>query len=102
MLKDRIRAVRMQRKITQQSMADMLQMALRSYQHYEEGKTAPPWENIVKIADIFNVPTDFLLGRDDYLKSLGVSVDVSPESPPKHPRFQKNRKIHNIPVADNA
>ena len=25
---------------------------------------------------LFNVPTDFLLGRDDYLQSIGVWVDV--------------------------
>lgn len=91
MLNDRIRTARMQRKITQQEMADSLQMALRSYQQYEQGISSPPWENIVKIADILNVPTDFLLCRDDYMNSLGVFVDVSPENPPRRPKSQKNR-----------
>ena len=90
MLKDRIRAARIQRKFTQQQMADLLHMALRSYQQYEQGLSSPPWENLVKIADVFNVPTDFLLCRDDYLKSLGVSVDVSPDSPPRRPKSQKS------------
>ena len=102
MFKDRVRAARIQRKITLQTMADKLNMGLRSYQHYEGGDVYPTYDGLVKIADILNVPTDFLLGRDDYLRSLGVSVDVSPEGPPRRPRVQKNRKTRNIQVVDNA
>ena len=89
MLNDRIRSARLQRGYTMQIMADMLFISLRNYQHYEGGKTSPTLEGLVKIADILGVPTDFLLGRDDYLKSLGVSVDVSLDNPPRRPKSQK-------------
>ena len=56
-------------------MADMLNIALNTYQKYEQGDRSPSFECLIKIADLLEVSTDFLLGRDDYLKSLGVSVD---------------------------
>lgn len=71
----RIREVRMKRKFTQQKTADTLNLTLRSYQRYEKEDFEPSLETLVAIADLFNVPTDYLLGRDEYLKSLGVSVD---------------------------
>lgn len=72
----RLRAQRMKHHLTQQQIADMLDLSLNAYQKYEQSERAPSLETLIKIADILNVPIDFLLGRDDFLKSLGVSVDV--------------------------
>ena len=76
MFSQRLRLVRKLRKIKLQQMADMLDISLRTYQHYEGGTRSPSFDLLVHIADILQVPTDYLLGRDDYLLSLGVSVDV--------------------------
>ena len=89
MFKNRLRATRIHRGYTLQKTADSLGIALRSYQKYESGDSEPAFDYLVKLADLFNVPIDFLLGRDEYLKSLGVSVDVPPEGPPRHPKPQK-------------
>lgn len=75
MFPSRLRALRMKRKLTQQHMADLLSLSLNAYQKYEQAERFPPQDTLVKIADILNCPTDFLLGRDAYLRSLGVSVD---------------------------
>lgn len=75
MFNKRLRALRMKRKFTQQNMADMLDLSLNAYQKYEQAERAPSLECLVEIANILNVPADYLLGRDEYLKSLGVSVD---------------------------
>ena len=90
MLNDRLRSTRMVRGLTQQEIADALHTGLRNYQKYESGNTSPTLEGLVKIADILNVPTDFLLERDDYLESLGVFVDIALENPPRHPQSKKN------------
>lgn len=76
MFNDRLRSVRTFRKITQQKTADFLGINIRHYQKYESGDVEPDIQRLTEIADFFNVPLDWLLGRDDYLKSLGVSVDV--------------------------
>lgn len=73
----RLRAARMARKFTQQRLADTVNISLRAYQHYEQGNRYPSYDLLVQFADILNVPTDWLLCRDEYLESLGVSVDVS-------------------------
>lgn len=75
MFNKRLRELRMKRGLTQQATADLLDIALRTYQHYEEGSRSPSLETLTKIGDVLNVSIDYLLGRDDYLKSLGVSFD---------------------------
>lgn len=90
MFKDRLRATRISRGFTVQAIADQLHMGLRNYQKYESGDARPTFEGLIALSDIFNVPVDFLLERDDYLSSLGVSVDVSLVCPPRRPKSQKN------------
>jgi len=80
----------MARGLMLQEVADAMQMTLRNYQKYESGNIKPTPEVLVKLADIFNVPTDFLLERDKYLKSLNIFVDISLENPPRHPTSKKN------------
>lgn len=72
----RLRAARMYRKFTQQYVADTLGMTVNAYQKYEQSERCPSLETLVKLADLFTVPTDWILCRDEYLRSLGVSVDV--------------------------
>ena len=75
MLNQRLRALRIKSKYTQQNMSDLLDISLNAYQKYEQAERSPSLDTLVKLADIFSVPTDYLLGRDEFLKSLGVSVD---------------------------
>lgn len=63
---------------TAQQMADQLQVALRSYRMYESGDRSPSLEMLVKIADILDVSTDYLLCRYDWMSSHGVSVGERP------------------------
>lgn len=90
MFKDRLRATRMFRGFTLQQTADAIGITLRSYQRYESGDSEPPFNTLIILCDYLNVPTDFLLERDDYLKSLGVYVDVPLINPPRRPKFQKS------------
>lgn len=71
----RLREMRMKRHYTQQRMADTLGVALNTYQKYEQSDRYPSFDLLVKLGDILDVSIDYLLGRDEYLKSLGVSVD---------------------------
>lgn len=75
MFSQRLNAVRKYRGITAQFMANELNMGLRSYRNYESNDRFPSPEALVKIADILDVSIDYLLGRDDFLKSHGVSFD---------------------------
>ena len=76
MIGKRLRAARMARKFTQQYVADTLGMTVNAYQKYEQSERSPSLDTLVNLADLFNVPADWILCRDDFLESLGVSVDV--------------------------
>ena len=89
MLNDRLRSARITRKLTLQQTADALHTSLRNYQKYESGDASPTLEGLVKIADLLKVPTDFLLCRDDFLKSLGVTVDIPLENLPRRPHSKR-------------
>lgn len=102
MFNDRLRATRIYRAITQQKTADEIGIPLRHYQKYESGEIEPDLKRLAELANFFKVPADFLLERDDYLKSLGVSVDVSLECPPRRPKYQKNRQSLHTQSSDNV
>ena len=61
----RLREARMMRKKTQKETAQILDMALRSYQFYEQGKTEPSISKLIALADFFGVTMDYLVGRSD-------------------------------------
>lgn len=64
----RLREMRMKHGFTQQKMADLLDVALRSYQKYEQGERSPSYDLLVKIGDTLDVSLDYLLGRDDFIE----------------------------------
>lgn len=71
MFSKRLRETRMARKLTQQKLSDSVGLALRSYQCYEQGTREPPLDMLVRLADVLEVPTDYLLCRDlSLLKSF--------------------------------
>lgn len=74
MFNSRLREMRIKRGFTQQQMADSISVALRSYQCYETGTRKPSFELLVNIADVLNISTDYLLGRDEFLTSHGISI----------------------------
>lgn len=75
MFNKRLRAIRMENGLTQQNMADKLEISLNAYQKYEQAERSPSLECLVKIADIFDVSLDYLLCRDDFIQSHATFVD---------------------------
>lgn len=74
MFGQRLNATRKSKGFTAKAMADELQIALRSYRMYESGDRYPSLDMLVSIADILEVSTDYLLCRDEFIRSHGVSA----------------------------
>lgn len=66
MFPKRLKALRLQRKLTHQDMADLLGITRQGYSKYENGQSQPDIDTINKLAEFFNVTTDYLLGRTDH------------------------------------
>ena len=64
----RIRDLREDSDLTQQQMADKLFINRRTYSSYEVGSRSIPVEILGKIADIFDISIDYLVGRTDNKK----------------------------------
>lgn len=64
-LSDRLKELRLKNNLTQKQMGEVLNCTDRYYQKIEYGNVKPSQENLIKLADYFNVSTDYLLGRSD-------------------------------------
>lgn len=65
MFQKRLNETRKKKGFTAQQMADYLCIHIRAYRKYESGDTMPNLNSLVKIADLLEVSTDYLLGRTE-------------------------------------
>ncbi len=63
---ERLTELRRQNDLTQRQMSQKLNISQPSYIRYEKGTSEPTLDCLVKIADIFDVSVDYLLGRTEY------------------------------------
>ncbi|MCI7657969.1 helix-turn-helix domain-containing protein [Anaerotignum sp.] len=61
----RLRQLRKERGITQTALGRYLHYKHTAVANYESGRNQPSFEDLLKLADYFDVSTDFLLGRSE-------------------------------------
>lgn len=61
---DNIKRLRKNKGLKQQELAEILGIKRNTYSDWENGKTEPSFENLIKLADLFEVSLDCLLGRE--------------------------------------
>lgn len=71
-LGDKLKSLRLAKKMSQKELAERIGIAKSVISFYESGDRFPSYEVLIKIAQIFNVTTDYLLGIE-----RGRTVDVS-------------------------
>lgn len=67
MFAQRLKSLRKNKKLTQSDMANMLGITRQGYAKYENDESEPDLATIDKLAEFFNVTTDYLLGRSDIM-----------------------------------
>jgi repressor LexA len=68
LLGNRLAALRHLFGLTQEDVAKKLDISRSSYSHYEVGRSEPDIEILKKLAILFNVSSDYLLGLNDGIK----------------------------------
>ena len=63
---ERLAEQRKLNNMTQRQMAELLGIAQPSYIRYENGSAEPSLDALAKLADLFDVSVDYLLGRKEY------------------------------------
>lgn len=62
---DRLRALRENMGFTHEELAEQLQLGVTQVWRYESKKTSPAGDIVARMAEVFNVSTDYLLGVTD-------------------------------------
>lgn len=61
----RLKTLRKTRNLTQKQVYEAVNMSALGYQRYEYGTREPAYQNLIALADYFNVSLDYLVGRTD-------------------------------------
>lgn len=62
---DKLRELRLERKMTQEELARKLGVVKVTVSGYETSQTYPSIEVLIKLCGIFNVSSDYMLGRSE-------------------------------------
>ena len=62
---ERIREIREDNSLTQQKVANLLNVGQRTYADYESGKTRIPVDNLLILAKFYNVSLDYITGASN-------------------------------------
>lgn len=62
---EKLRSLRIEKNLTQKQVADRIGLAISAVSSYESGSRYPTYDTLIKLARIFHVSTDYLLGIAD-------------------------------------
>lgn len=75
-LGDKIRDLRIKHNLTQQQLADKFNISQSTVKMIEANERRPGLDLLVKMADFFNVSTDYLLGRTDIENAIIIKQTI--------------------------
>lgn len=109
--KDRLKELRKELNLTQEEFAKKIGYTRTAISAWEIGRNEPSNDDTIKLANFFNVSTDFLLGKTDIrnpekkepdlldLAKIGFSMDKY--NPPSEKQKEQIRDILEIILKEN-
>ena len=76
MFAERLKSLRKEQNLTQQKIAEKLNISRGSYAQWETERTQPSSKSLETLANFFNVSTDYLLGNTDNKNSTKFEDDL--------------------------
>lgn len=71
---NRLKLLREENGLIQKDIAKLLNVSIPAVNQYESGKRDMSTDTVVKLAEYFNVSTDYLLGKTD-IRNSGKQID---------------------------
>lgn len=84
----RLRELRQSSGLLQKDIANKLNITTSAYGFYEQGKRVPDSNTLEELAEIFNVSTDYLLGRENK-NQISKILDLVKEDSKKYEATKK-------------
>ena len=76
---ERLKAIRLERGMTQKDVYTKLRISPNGYASYEQGRTEPGIETIIQLCNIFEVSIDYLLGVEtEYGTTEKINQSANP------------------------
>jgi transcriptional regulator with XRE-family HTH domain len=75
----RLKKLREEKKLTQEQLGKLVNLSQQTIGHYEVNRAKPDLETMRRFAEIFNVSTDYLLGRTDNRNERTPSPSIDDE-----------------------
>ena len=74
---DKLKQARLNKKMTQEEVADKLYVSRQSISNWENNKTYPDIGNVLALSDLYEISLDELLkGSDNFMKHSEESTDI--------------------------
>ena len=73
-----LRTLRKEAKLSQTEVAEKLGLGYYTLGKWEQGRAEPSADDLVRLADFFEVSTDYLLGRTDELGNIAFTAPTIP------------------------
>ncbi len=64
--KNRLRELRLEKNLSQNDLAKILNMSKMAISHWESGHSEPSIVQLILLAEFFSVTVDYLIGRNDF------------------------------------
>ena len=98
--KIRLKELRLEKKLTQQEIADIFKMARQTYNHYEVQENIIPIKHINKIVNFYDVSIDYLLGLTDKRKYPNPNKEINAiTSGERLKDFRKSKNLTQVELA---
>ncbi len=72
-----LKETRKNKNLTQENLANLLNVAISTYSQWENDIRQPSIENLKKLADALTVSVDYLIGREQEDGIIAISTDLS-------------------------
>jgi len=96
-LPKRLKQLRHEKGVYQKDVAKYLGITTSAYGYYEQGERQPDPNTITKLAEYYNVTTDYLLGRTNNKKE---SLDDEPSPQEVEEIFQNQVMYQGVPMTE--
>ncbi len=94
MVKEMLKKVRKEHKLTQEDVAKILGIDRTTYTFYETGKTSPSISTLVTLANLYNCTLGYLAGvEENNPRFKRVQTDISLSDPDPVARLSKEEQL---------
>ena len=74
-----IKALRLEYKLQQKEVAELIQISTQAYQTYENGRNEPPIEMLVRLSFLYDVPIEILVQQTNFNKNSDNAKSIVEE-----------------------